>query len=82
MPSKLSALVRHESLVAERQLLRAIGRSSPPKIARAPSQKPAIAPSQKPAIALMPQAPFGAAGVERAATPRKPRELPGASAEQ
>jgi hypothetical protein len=74
MPSKLSALIRHESLVAERQLLRAIGRSSPPKIARAPSQKPAIA--------LMPQAPFGAAGVERAATPRKPRELPGASAEQ
>ncbi len=74
MPSKLSALVRHESLVAERQLLRAIGRSSPPKIARAPSQKPAIT--------LMPQAPFGAAGVERAATPRKPRELPGASAEQ
>jgi len=71
MPSKLSALIRHESLVAERQLLRAIGRSSPPKIARAPSQKPAIA--------LMPQTPFGPPNVERTGTPR---ELPGASVER
>jgi hypothetical protein len=74
MPSKLSALIRHESLVAERRLLRAIGRGSPPKIARAPSQKPAVA--------LMPQAPLQVAGVETAALPRKSRGLPAANLEQ
>ncbi len=74
MPSKLSALIRHESLIAERQLLRAIGRGSPPKIA--------LAPSQKPAIALMPQAPFAAAGIERAVPPRKSRGLPAANVER
>ena len=73
MLSKLSALIRHESLAAERQLLRAIGRASP-KIARAPSQKAAIA--------LMPQTPVRPAGVDGAALPRKARGLPGASVEQ
>ena len=72
MPSKLSALIRHESLAAERQLLRAIGRASP-KIARAPSQKAAIA--------LMPQTPFDPANVKATTPPRKPRELSRSSAE-
>ena len=49
MSSKLSALIRHESLIAERRLLRAIGRSSmPPKPVRIPSEKLVIAASTEP----------------------------------
>src|SRR5207248_9711738 len=74
MQSKLSALIRHESLVAERRLLRAIGRGGPPKIAQAPSQKPAVA--------LMPPTPLQVAGVETTALPRKTRGLPAANLAQ
>jgi len=46
--SKLSALIRHESLIAERRLLRAIGRSSiPPKPVRIPNEKLVIAASDR-----------------------------------